>query len=348
MKNNGFGKFVLKFGIFAVIVLGFFIVINTTIDPYNIFHYEYPRNNGIEANKNFIKTRYLLNHKDEFDSLLFGSSRAGFTDVEALPDGKYYNLCSSEAVPYEHVRLLKILIKHGFVPKNVTVMMDDISCFVDPSIHDQMLYRIPYPDDTISSWFDFYVKYCDILTTWEAYREVKDYVPEDGDYTERFRRSGSERLTVPSSFHDENEVGYWADYYELRTDAVMADIRELKQICAEYDINLRIMTNPLYFKTYQRDIENGYIDFLYELAGEVDYWNFSSFSDITLNEHNYYETSHFIPAVSDMMMDAVYNGKVDQGLWNQGFGVKVSADNRDEFIYFLKYQAQERGITLPE
>ena len=49
-----------------------------------------------------------------------------------------------------------------------------------------------------------------------------------------------------------------------------------------------------------------------------------------------------------MMMDAVYNGKVDQGLWNQGFGVKVSADNRDEFIYFLKYQAQERGITLPE
>ena len=348
MKDKGFKRFVVKFAIFAVIVLSFFVVINVMIDPYNIFHYEYPRNNGIEANKNFIKTRYLLKHKDEFDSLLFGSSRAGFTDVEALPDGKYYNLCSSEAVPGEHVRLLKILIKHGFVPKNVTIMMDDISCFVDPAIHDQMLYRIPYPDDTISSWFDFYVKYCDILTTWEAWREVKDYEPTDDDYTARFRRSGSERLNAASSFHDENEVGYWADYYELRTDEVMADIRELKQICEDNGINLRIMTNPLYYKTYQRDIENGYIDFLYALAGEVDYWNFSSFSDVTMDEHNYYETSHFIPAVSYKMMDAVYYDKVDQGLWNQGFGVKVSKDNRDEFIYFLRYQAKERGVVLPD
>ncbi|MBR4718902.1 MAG: hypothetical protein IKP31_01525 [Lachnospiraceae bacterium] len=340
-------KFIIKFAVFSIIVLSFFIVINVVIDPYNIFHYEYPRNNGIEANKNFIKTRYLINHKDEFDSLLFGSSRAGFTDVEALPDGKYYNLCSSEAVPAEHVRLLKILIRHGFVPKNVTVMMDDISCFVDPAIHDQMLYRLPYPDDTVSSWFDFYVKYCDILTTWEAWREVKDYEPTDDDYTARFRRSGSERLNAPSSFHDEDEVGYWADYYELRIDEVMADIKELKQICEDNNITLRIVTNPLYYKTYQRDIENGYIDFLYALAGEVDYWNFSSFSEITMNEQNYYETSHFVPAVSYKMMDVVYYDKVDQVLWDQGFGVKVSRENRDEFIYFLKFQAEERGVVLP-
>ena len=343
-----FRKFVLKFGIFAVIVLGFFITFNVVIDPYNIFHYEYPRNNGIEANKNFIKMRYLMNHKDEFDSLLFGSSRAGFTDVESLPDGKYYNLCSSEALPAEHVRLLKILIKHGFVPKNVTVMVDDISCFVDPEgMHKTMLFRIPYPDDTISSWFDFYVKYCDILTTWEAYQQIKDYVPTDDDYTARFRRSGSERLNAVSSFHDENEVGYWADYYELRVDEAIGDIRELKQVCAENNINLRIMTNPLYYKTYQRDIENGYLEYLYALAGEVEYWNFSSFSDITLDEHNYYETSHFTAQVSSMMMDVVYNDKTDEHLWSQGFGVKVNKDNRDEFLYFLKYQAQERGVTLP-
>ena len=43
------------------------------------------------------------------------------------------------------------------------------------------------------------------------------------------------------------------------------------------------------------------------------------------------------------MMDAVYNGKVDQGLWNQGFGVKVSADNRDEFIYFLPHPLQGKS-----
>ncbi len=341
-------RFVLKFAIFAAVILGFFITFNVVIDPYNIFHYEYPRNNGIEANKNFIKMRYILNHKDKFDSLLFGSSRAGFTDVEALPDGKYYNMCSSEALPAEHVRLLKILIKHGFVPKNVTVMVDDISCFVDPEgMHKTMLFRTPYPDDTIGDWFDFYVKYCDILTTWEAYKQIRDYEPNDPEYTERFRRSGSEKLNTPSSFHDENEVGYWADYYNLRIDEAIGDIRELKRICDENGITLRIMTNPLYFKTYQRDIENGYLDYLYALAGEVDYWNFSSFSDISLDEHNYYETSHFTPAVASMMMDVVYNGNTDDNLWSQGFGVKVDAANRDEFIYFLRHQAEERGVVIP-
>lgn len=347
-KNHNLAKFILKFAVFSVIVLGFFITINVAIDPYNIFHTEYPRNNGIEANKNFIKMRYILNHKDEFDSLLFGSSRAGFTDVEALPDGRYYNMCSSEALPAEHVRLLKILIKKGFVPKNVTVMVDDISCFVDPEgLHKSMLFRTPYPDDTISSWFDFYVKYCDLLTTFEAYQQIKDYEVTDDDYTARFRRSGSERLNAVSSFHDENEVGYWADYYELRVDDVMADIRELKAVCEENNINLRIVTNPLYWKTYQRDIENGYIDFLYALAGEVEYMNFSSFSDITLDEHNYYETSHFTSEVSQKMMEITYNGEKHDNLWQQGFGVKVNKDNRDEFIYFLKYQAKERGVVLP-
>ncbi|MCR5508386.1 MAG: hypothetical protein K6F34_06850 [Lachnospiraceae bacterium] len=343
-----FRRFVIKFAVFAAVILGFFISFNVLIDPYNIFHTEYPRNNGIEANKNFIKMRYILNHKDEFDSLLFGSSRAGFTDVEALPDGKYYNMCSSEALPAEHVRLLKILIKHGFVPKNVTVMTDDIAAFVDPEgMHKSMLFRVPYPDDTISSWFEFYVRYCDILTTWEAYKQIKDYTPTDPDYTARFRRSGSERLNAVSEFHDEDEVGYWADYYDLRIDEVMGDIRELKQVCDEYGINLRIMTNPLYFKTYQRDIENGYIDFLYALAGEVDYWNFSSFSDVTMDEHNYFETSHFVPAVSNRMMDVVYNGKNEDNLWSQGFGVYVTSQNRDEFIYFLKHQASERGVKVP-
>ncbi len=339
-------KFVIKFSVFALIIIGFFFSINYFLDPYNIFHYEYPRNNGIEANKNYIKMRYILNHKNEFDSVLFGSSRAGFTDVESLPDGKYYNMCSSEAVPKEHVRLLKIMIKKGFVPKNVTVMMDDISCFVDPAIHTQMLYRIPYPDDTISSWFDFYVKYCDLITTMEACEAVKDYEPTDDDYTARFRRSGSERLNAVSDFDGTDAVGYWADYYNLRTDEVIEDVKELVSICKEYNINLRIVTNPLYYKTYTRDVENGYIEFLDALAEVTDYYNFSSFSDITTNDGNYYETSHFIPYVATKMMDTVYKDEYDEGLWKQGFGVKVTKENKDEFIYFLKYQAKENGVSV--
>ena len=108
------------------------------------------------------------------------------------------------------------------------------------------------------------------------------------------------------------------------------------------------MTNPLYHKTYQRDVEAGYLQFLYELAGVVDYYNFSSFSDITTADCNYYETSHFIPYVSDKMMRTVYEGEEDDALWHQGFGIYVTAENRDEVIYFLEYQAEERGVKVFE
>ena len=47
------------------------------------------------------------------------------------------------------------------------------------------------------------------------------------------------------------------------------------------------------------------------------------------------------------MMEITYNGEKHDNLWQQGFGVKVNKDNRDEFIYFLKYQAKERGVVLP-
>ncbi|MCR4655039.1 MAG: hypothetical protein K5770_02220 [Lachnospiraceae bacterium] len=340
-------KYVIKAFVYAVVLISVFASVNIVIDPYNIFHYSYPRNNGVEPNKNYIKTEYILHNPDKFDSFIFGSSRAGFVDTSLFPEGKYYNMCSSEAVPAEHLRLLKVLIDHGVVPKNVYIMLDDISCFVDPKLHDQMLYRIPYPDEGLIPRLKFYMKYCDLITTWEALSVIRDHEDDDPDYTERFRESGSERLDKePYFIEGAFDCGYWADYYELRTEAVIEDIRQIKELCDENGITLRLVTNPLYYKTYTRDVQNGYIDFLEALSGVTDFWNFSSFSDITTDEGNYYESSHFTPEISAMMIDVVFNGTSDEELWKQGFGIHVTQENREEFITFLRYQAGE--MIVPE
>ena len=86
-------KFLLKLLVFTLILTAIFAPVNIFIDPYNIFHYDRPVDNGVEPNKNFIKTKYILHNRDKFDSLVFGSSRAGFIDVSAIPDGKYYDMC---------------------------------------------------------------------------------------------------------------------------------------------------------------------------------------------------------------------------------------------------------------
>lgn len=340
-------KYLLKISIFALLLLGIIVSVSVIIDPYNVFHYEYPVDNGVEANKNFIKTKYLLKHSDEFDSLVFGSSRAGFVDVASLPDGKYYNMSSSEAVPAEHLNTLKVLIKNDFVPENVLILMDDISCFVDPALHEEMLYRVPYPTGGFLSHLEFYRKYCDVITNLEALQVILNYQEEDSAYTRRFRESGMERTDIVVNFDGTGHGGFWAEYYSLRLEECMGEIRELIELCEEYDINLRIATNPLYYKTYANSAENGYLDFLEALSELTDFYNFSSFSEITTNDANYYEPSHFNVETTKLMMDVMYQDWHNEELLAQGFGVKVTKENKDEFLAFLRQQASEYGVDIP-
>ncbi len=341
-------KYLIKLAVLAFFVIGCIVTISVVIDPYNVFHYEYPVDNGIEANKNFIKTKYLLHNQDKFDSLIFGSSRAGFINTEELTDGKYYNLCSSEAVPAEHLHLLETLIEGGFVPKNVLIMVDDISCFVDPAAHENMLYRVPYPDGGVIEHIKFYAKYCDLITVLESLEVMRAYEGGDPNFTSRFRESGSEGLSYESNFDGTNATGFWCEYYSLRLEETIADIEAIVALCEEHDINLRIVTNPLYCKTYALGVQNGYIDFLEALADVTEYYNFSGLSDITMNDKCYYETSHFTAWTTKVMMSVVYGGWGDERLLSQGFGVKVTAENKDIFIQFLKEQAAQYGLMTGE
>ena len=60
---------------------------------------------------------------------------------------------------------------------------------------------------------------------------------------------------------------------------------------------------------------------------------------MTLVDDNYYETSHFCPAVADLVIERVYRGNVDERLLSQGFGFYVTKDNVDELMDILYGQA---------
>ncbi len=346
-------KFLLKFLAFALILAVILLPVSMIIDPYNVFHYDQPVDNGVEPNKNFIKTKYLLHNQDKFDSIVMGSSRAGFLDVETIPNGKYYDLCYSEGLPAEHVKTLKVLIKGGFIPKNVLVLTDDISCLVDPKMHESKLFRVPYPDGGIVSWLEFYAKYCDLLMISDSMSVIREHGQPDPEFVERFRRTGTERLDKPSSFDGTdgagNEMpGYHADYYQLRLNEVIQDMRELVTLCNQYNIHLTVVTNPLYYKTFETSCEDGYLEYLYALAEVTDYVNFSSISNVTTTPSNFYETSHFTPYLGWAMIEITFNGYEDEYLRNQGFGYKVTKDNRDELMTILKRELDENGVSYGE
>ena len=67
-------------------------------------------------------------------------------------------------------------------------------------------------------------------------------------------------------------------------------------------------------------------------AQVTDFYNFSGINDITTNNDNYLETSHYMPQVGDRMLDVMFKGQVDERLLAQGFGYRVTCGNCEEFL----------------
>lgn len=363
-------KLICKLLIFIAIISLAVVPVSIIIDPYNVFHTYEPRDNGIESNKSFIKTEYIKKNHDEFDGLVFGSSRAGFMDIGYLNEVsgmKFYDMASSESVVKEQAMQLEVLIKAGFIPKEVIVMVDDISCFVDPAIHENMLYRKPYPADGIIDRLEFYVKYLDVITNVKSLNVIKEKRQKDEvnalnnvddsydnstnmSYLDRFYHTGTERLDKDSRFDPDEpqyQKGYWVDYYSFRGDEAIEDMKCFADICNKNGIKLIVMTNPLYYLTHEKAVEEGYLDYLGKLSEVTDYYNFSCLSSITEDYTYYYETSHFMPEVTRMMIDCVY-GKTHgdmttydyEELRSQGFGVVVTKDNADDVMNLLAGQVK--------
>ena len=340
-------KFLCKVVVFSLIVAVMIVPFNVIVDPYNVFHADRVRDNGIEPNKNYFKTKYVIKYPEKFDSYLFGSSRVGFLDVEKMTGGTYYNMMYSEGVPYEHLKSLEAMIGGGEIPKNVIIGVDDIACFVDPEFHNQQLYRLAYPyKGSFVDKLGFYLRYLDTITTLQSLATIKAHGEADETTVERYYATGTENLHLPTAFNEAMNVPYWSAYYKLRTDEVLEEIAQIKALCEQYDINLIMFTNPVHATTYRMDIENGYLDFLERLAAVTPYYNFSGFNDVTCDNFYYYETSHYSPAAGDLMIQAIFEDEVSDELKAQGFGVYVTQENVNEVMELLLQQATERGISV--
>lgn len=335
-------KVVLFLAVLAIAILPF----NMIIDPYNVFHTEQMRDNGVEPNKNYLKTKYIVENPEKFDSYLFGSSRVGFIDVERLTDGNYYNMMYSEGLPKEHLHTLQTFLAKGEVPKNVIIGVDDISYMVPPEWHEGQLYRLEYP--FMGSIWDkagFFIRYFDTITTLQSLATIRDYGEPKEERVTRFYATGTEELDGTMQFNEANNTPYWAGYYEPRLEEVMGEMQEIVTLCEENNIKLTVFTNPIHATTYTADVEYGYLDFLEALAEVTPYYNFSGFNDITTNNEYYFETSHYKSTVGNMMIDAVFKGEASDTLKQQGFGVLVTDENKEEVMQILRQQADERQIN---
>lgn len=324
-------KFLLTMLPFVLWSLLLMVAFPIAVDPYNVFHLESIRDNGIEPNKNYIKTEYVSRHPDYFDAFIFGSSRVSSIHSDKVEGYRFYNMTYSEGVPEEHRQNLQVMLDRGVCPKLVMVGVDSISFLIDPQLHKGDLLRGPYPMN-LKEKAKFFLNYLEPVMVMDSL-ETTFFEPRSVSYEQNFYTAG---WTLDYGMHPATDWSRaeadWNVRYANRTPQVLEEIRQLKQLCDEHSIQLIIFTNPMHPLTFAKAVENGYMDFLAGLVQITDFYNFSGYNDITLNNDNFLETSHYKAEVGDMILDVIFSGKRDEHLEEQGFGMVVTRENYPVFL----------------
>lgn len=330
-------KFLLKIVFFACVCVILTVLPCILIDPYNVFHWDNVRENGVEPNKNYIKVKYILANPDKFDTLLFGSSRAGVIHVENIEDEKCYNMSYSEGLPCEYLMNLETLTSNGVIPKKVYISLDSLGYTIDPESHYNTM-RYPYEKLDTKSFVQMYFQPNMAFDSLDTIASTRDQRMEN--YSDIFYNCGWWCDYGVDTLSEEDLIGMMPyiggeKFYDENLEAIQG----IKDLCDEYGIEACFFTNPMFEVTYRASVEKDYYKFLKDIAKITDFWNFSSLNDVTTNLDCFFDSSHYTPEVGDMLMEII-NGEyeVDDELKAQGFGVYVTGDNVKKLVKELKKQ----------
>jgi hypothetical protein len=322
------------------------VTLNYVLDPFGLFKRDFLKQKRAPMER-FIKMRHIVNNPAKYDSFLFGSSRVGKIDVHRIKGGHYYNMNYSEAVPGEYLKDIHFLISRNVVIKNLLIGLDDFSYKVDPATHLTSAMRRPY-----GSTLENVRVYMECLlamprTTW--IREWLDKKPgkvfydihESGMVLHKQEDVRIERNIYAHVNHKKFRKPFY--YRGDRIRETIDDILEIKRLCNANNIYCMFFINPIHKTTYLDGDPLQLDRFKRELVTITDFYDFSGFNSITIDNYCYYETSHYRYFVADLVLARIYGD--DSLTVPEDFGVLVNKNNIDAHLHTLK-QRQESSDLL--
>lgn len=312
-------KFILRFIVLVCIFLGIIMFINYKIDCYGIFTSDYNKV-GQETNNNFIKTKYIIENPEKFDSFIFGSSRVEYIPVENLQCGKFYNMTYVQGIPSEWLDTIKTFKENNVNMKNIIIAIDDFSATIFPEEHKNSPNLLSYSDikNNISNIIKYYL-------LKNPFDERSKAILKNGrasnvniEGTGRVVRIDDESF-YSSDEHLNKEMferpTILGNYENNRIDEVIREIQEIKKLCDDNNIELTVIFNPLHITTYENQNKEKLSEFKSRLAEIIDYWDFNNINEVTTNNYYWYETSHYREIVGAMILKTIYgneyNGEID-------------------------------------
>ena len=344
-----------KYKIWFFVLLGILLfsrlslaLANYIVDPFNVFDSNVLKISSRAQNVRAVKIRHLSKAHKNYNSYMFGSSRVGTIHPDALnkyiPGAKFYNFWVSDGNMLEHVLHLRYFLKQGYEVRNTFVLVD-LDIFVTSTDPEQGDYVTKLaPDVSGMPPLKFYMDYLSVIPYENIRKKLAlNYYGIDR-YTIDFEKTGLRLKSYEDKLIEQDQLKYIRQVSNLninradRTvspgtealDNTLEALRTLVSICSENGINLIVATMPHnYNKLNQLDTES-VMHYPREISKIIDFWNFSTYNRITLDNRYYYEWSHFRPIVGEMMMARMFDDDTIEG--PSDFGFHVNSSNVESHI----------------
>jgi hypothetical protein len=337
------------------------ILANFAIDPYAIFYRD--PNSAVAPNERFIKMNFLEQNKNKYQGFLIGSSRIGTTEPKYLEryikDVRFYNLTIAAGTLGDFQILIKRLLQSQVQVKYIYLQIDVFDNLTNYT-HDQsaLLLKMKPEDENIEQKVQFYRDY--LLS--HPYETLWAQLERDFNLKNEYRRNDFFQSGCWYEDSKERELHKNANLYVKKEktfykkekivadkEVVFKNLAALKNIvstCQQNNIKLILFVTP-HNKNMLKSINySDYLDFLKSLAQINDYWDFSGFNTITMENKNYYEYSHYRPYVGQLITGRIFHD--DTVNIPNDFGIKITSQNIEAHLANLRIQRAKYRATHPK
>lgn len=331
-------RFILRLTVFvfpiaALLILSIVFYIFT--DPFEVVwrydtHLNSTSDYQITTNRDFKSTQlFLLNYKkNNYDSFILGNSRSLFYQIESWNKyikGNGFHFDASNESLYGVDCKLRLLSGLDVKIKNVLIVLDtgllrqvknsEGHLFVKHPMLSKESYLtfhykmfrgffpnavIAYADLFFNGKKKYMLKYGIMDTIWEHDSKTNQLKLDLYDHQIKTNPG----LYYSDKINDFHKRAVFTVYSEpviqTQQERLLKNINTLLKI---HKTNFKIIISPLYdqVKINKRDL-----NYLKNLFGSENVYDFSGINKITSDYHNYYETSHYRPVVCDSILKIIY------------------------------------------
>lgn len=340
MKNRPL-KFILELFVPVIVVVLYYVI----ADPYKIiWHYDafFPEvgTSFVGLDHDYVSVATFDNYNDSlhYNSFIFGNSRSRYYQVE---DWKKH--LDSNAVCYHmdasNETLEGIYLKLKYVSErapidNCLLILDTYILAETKTSRDKLIF-FPAPQTTSENdYFKFLVsgfksfispKFFYSYTKLLLFGQVSKGAAKEGvfDVASRHYDYRWNETTWPEKekaiTSDSYYQGKVMDYFKERPDTLTYAqqcifekqerlIKDIASILLSSNANYKVIISPGYD---QLKLSNEDYEILCSVFGTKNIYDFSGKNDLTEDYHNFYDISHYRPHIAAVILDLVYNGKME-------------------------------------